>query len=270
MQVWHYILAAMIVIPAALGAYAAFSKSESAIGHVDRARLWVQQRYAVLQSSPAFWKRHGLRWLLWPVLQLPRWTQPIADRHLQCGARAAGYALSGMLAVSGVVALVSATVMAIVFGLMLMVALWLVSLALGGDSDRSGTDRSDRSWLRGSKTRDRTDWTGEPYQEHVDKDDRVVAQSRHKTGILGDAYVRHTGPDGELIGTSVQRQGLVGDAYTEHTDSQGQPVGQSRVRTDIWGDRVTSHIGTDGEVVAESRTKVGLFGDRYTEHKAKD
>lgn len=262
MQTWHYWALTVVLLPAVIGGGIAFWNSASPQAGVGKVTSWVEKFHERQATSPSFWRRHVLRWLIWPWAQLQRWTLPLGNPAWQTGAMAAGYSYGVVLALVVAAALLYATLMVVVFLAGIAFSLWLLAKMLGGDESGSRTQVH--------TSRERTDWMGDKYIETTDEDGTVVSRSTKETGLFGDAYVQHRDAAGAKVGTSQERTGFFGDAYDEHREQDGGLTGTSREKSGFFGDQYDEHRDADGHKTGETRVERDLLGNRVARHRSSD
>lgn len=184
MQTWHYWALAAAFLPLLAGSAVALSKGAWSQGALVRAQAWTRATYSSLAASPSLWRRHGVRWLLWPWMRMEHWVAALAEPAWKAGALTAGYGYGLVLALTALAALLYAALIVLVIFLALAISLWVLGMVLGGNS--GGNDDGPMREVRTS--RERKNWMGETYVEHLDGDGQVVARSTEETTWLGDKH----------------------------------------------------------------------------------
>jgi hypothetical protein len=92
---------------------------------------------------------------------------------------------------------------------------------------------------------ERTDWLGNKYTQHYDKDGNKAGYSDERTDWLGNKYTQHHDKEGSKAGYSDERTDWLGNEYTQHHDKEGSKAGYSDERTDWLGNKYTQHYDTN-------------------------
>jgi hypothetical protein len=116
------------------------------------------------------------------------------------------------------------------------------------------------------RSEERTDWFGDKYTQHYDKDGNKVGRSEERSDWFGDKYTQHYNKDGNKVGRSEERNDMLGDDYVQHYDEDGDKAGRSSDKTDWFGDHFEQHYNQSGEKVGHSDRRTDWFGDAYTQH----
>ena len=267
MQTWHYWTLAALLLPLLAGGAVVYWYSPATQSGVDRARGRVDGTYAGLAESSRFWRRHILRWVLWPWTRLEGLTLSLEKPAWRAGALTAGYGYGLVFGLALVAALVYATVVVAIFLVMVAAAFWVLGAIFGGDNS-SGRVTSQVGSARVS--RERTDWLGDRYIEHVDANGQVVTRSRERRDVFGDTYTEHRDAAGNTVGTSRNRTDLFGDDYVEHQDPDNNVQGSSRRRKDFFGNDYVENRDENSRKTGESRASKDMFGDRQVKHRPTD
>ena len=267
MQTWHYWTLAALLLPLLAGGAVVYWYSPAAQSGVDRARVRVDGTYAGLAESSSFWQRQILRWVLWPWTRLEGLTLSLEKPAWQAGALTAGYGYGLVVGLALIAALVYATVVVAILLLMVAAALWVLGAIFGGDNSSGGVTSQVNS---ARISRERTDWQGDRFVEHVDANGQVVTRSQERKDMFGDTYIEHRDTAGNTVGTSRSRTDMLGDDYLEHRDADNDVQGSSRGRKDIFGDEYVENRDENSRKAGESRASKDMLGDRQVKHRPAD
>lgn len=120
----------LILSPLIVGASICFSKSEPAVGKVDRLDAWLIAKYDAAREKEGGFNRFVARPLLWLLTRVLDWTEAMPDAYLRSGVRVTAYGY-----ITGLTVYLVAVVT--VAALMIFVAFWLLGQFL--ESGSGGT-----------------------------------------------------------------------------------------------------------------------------------
>ena len=212
------------------------------------------------------------RWALRPALWLQHRLFHAVDAGAMSEPRKAAIRLVAWYYLAALVVVSIEFIIALIIGgVLLVIALFIIGKAMGGDDSGSNPVRTAGGIAAATaRTRKRSDFWGDAYDEHIKGDGRTAGTSRAKKDFWGDKYTEHLDADGNKTGESREKKDFWGDRYEEHRDADGNRTGKTESRKDLWGDSYDQHNDADGNIVGESREKRDFWGDPYTEHKPKD
>lgn len=256
--------------PLVAGLVLAFAKPPQAIAFVHRASGWWDSQYLAAKAKGGLFVGFLWRWLIWGFHKLHNWTLGISDDAVRAAVRAT---LFFYIAGLSLFLMASAIYLALVVAA-IIVGFWLFGkfMQAGGLANENPGSRSstaDTGFTPG-KSRERKDFWGKDYTEHVNEDGDVVATSREKKDFWGNGYSEQRSPDGEVLRTSRETEDWLGDPFTEHRDAEGNRAGTSRDKKDWLGDDYVEHRDAEGEEVGRTVDREDWLGGAYKEDKKKD
>lgn len=260
-----------LAVPATAGAIVAVSKPPEFVSWINRFSTAWNQHYECLETDKSvlvgIWAA-----LIWGTHKLHHWTATVEDDANRAGMRLALFSFVAALSV-----IIIASLIYLAIGIAIIAAcLWVASMIFGDGSRPSEQDSGDderrrmQPRRRTGRSRERTDWFGNEYTEHLDDERNVVAKSVVKKDWWGNEYIETRNAEGEVIETSRQREGWFGREYVEHRNADGEKSGESQDRTGWFGDEYVEHRDAEGVEQSRSRERTDWWGDPYTEHKPKD
>jgi len=254
-------------IPALVGTYVCFAKPIEFAGWINNASAGVHHHYQAVSSKDSIFANIWAA-VIWAPHKIHGWTDSIEDEATRAGVRFGSFFFAvGM----SLIVIASLLYVALVIAV-LIVGIWFLSrfFADGTRPERYDDEPPMPASARRGRSRERTDWLGNPYTEHLDEDGSRRGKSVVKKDWLGNSYVETTNVDGETVETSRARKDWLGNDYVEHRNSSDEIVGESREREDWLGNPYTEHRDSQREERGRSRSRTDWLGKDYTEHEPKD
>lgn len=259
----------LLVLSAGTGIFVAVAKPPEFVAWINDKSGWWNHHYASVKEKDGLiagtWAA-----LIWGVHKLHQGTESIADEANRAGTR---FALFFCVVSVSLIVIASLIYLAIVIAMIVM-GFWVLS-KMFGDGDEPTEEEPERrrtvaKTARDGRSRQRTDWLGNKYTEHLDEDGRRAGRSEMKKDWLGNAYVETRNADGDIVETSRDRTDWLGGEYVEHRDADGDKSGESRDKQDWLGEDYVEHRDAEGVERGRSRERSDWLGNDYTEHESNE
>jgi hypothetical protein len=257
----------LLLLPAVAGIVVILAKPEGFVSWVNDASAGWDRRYVAAKA------REGLlngvwRALIWGFHKLHQWTEGIDDDATRAGVRTASFFYVGALTLS----VIATAIYLVIIVVLIVVGLWILAAVLGGESNRAedSYERVMPTRARRGTSRQRRDWMGHDYEEHLDGEGRPAGRSDVSTDWLGNTHVERRDADGEVVETSHHQKDWLGNDFVEHRGADGEATGESRDRKDWLGNDYVEHTDADNQEAGRSTQRRDWLGNSYTEHEPKD
>lgn len=113
------------------------------------------------------------------------------------------------------------------------------------------------------KSEKKTDWLGNKYTQHYDKNGNKSGKSESKKDWLGNNYTQHTDKKGNNSGRSERKKDWLGNDYSQKYDRNGNKSGKSEAKKDWLGNNYTQHTNKSGNNTNKTVTKKDWLGNSY-------
>ncbi|HEY5722208.1 MAG TPA: hypothetical protein VIT45_07785 [Allosphingosinicella sp.] len=262
----------MLFLFAGAGIFVALAKPPEFVAWINDKSDWWDRHYASMKEKEGFiagtWAA-----MIWGIHKLHQGTASIDDEAIRAGTR---FALFFCVASVSLIVVASLIYLAIVIAL-LIIGFWILGMVFGDDKKQRDEEYEKEPYqprrpraARAGRSRQREDWLGNKYTEHLDEDGSTIGRSEAKKDWLGNPYVETTNADGEVVETSRGRKDWLGNPYVEHRDAEDEKSGESRAEEDWLGNPFVEHRDEDGAESGRSRKKQDWLGNDYVEHEPKE